>query len=119
MRFSRCLFGLQQVFGEPLQHLLLQKEFIHGEGRCLKKARGDFDHEGLQNLRHFCWRQVDFSDAPVADICGFRKRTLAEGPDQSTTYSCFGPLQSSAFLNSFPQTCRSCPRTAELPSLIQ
>ena len=26
----RCLFGLQQVFGEPLQHLLLQQEFIHG-----------------------------------------------------------------------------------------
>ena len=26
-----CLFGLQQVFGEPLQHLLLQQEFIHDE----------------------------------------------------------------------------------------
>ena len=27
----RCLFGLQQVFGEPFQHLLLQQEFIHDE----------------------------------------------------------------------------------------
>ena len=27
----RCLFGLQQVFGEPSQHLLLQQEFIHDE----------------------------------------------------------------------------------------
>ncbi len=27
----RCLFGLQQVFGEPFQHLLLQQEFIHIE----------------------------------------------------------------------------------------
>ncbi len=24
-----CLFGLQQVFGEPFQHLLLKQEFIH------------------------------------------------------------------------------------------
>jgi len=28
-----CLFGLQQVFGEPIQHLLLRQEFIHDE-RC-------------------------------------------------------------------------------------
>jgi hypothetical protein len=28
---THCLFGLQQVFGEPLQHLLLQQEFIHDE----------------------------------------------------------------------------------------
>ena len=27
----RCLFGLQQVFGEPIQHLLLLQEFIHDE----------------------------------------------------------------------------------------
>ena len=27
------LLGLQQVFGQPLQHLLLQQEFIHDE-RC-------------------------------------------------------------------------------------
>jgi len=26
-----CLFGLQQVFGEPFQHLLLKEEFIHDE----------------------------------------------------------------------------------------
>jgi hypothetical protein len=26
-----CLFGLQQVFGEPFQHLLPQHEFIHDE----------------------------------------------------------------------------------------
>ena len=26
-----CLFGLQQVFGEPFQHLLPQHEFIHYE----------------------------------------------------------------------------------------
>jgi len=26
-----CLFGLQQVFGEPFQHLPLQQEFIHDE----------------------------------------------------------------------------------------
>ena len=26
-----CLFGLQQVFGEPFHHLLLQQEFIHDE----------------------------------------------------------------------------------------
>ena len=26
-----CLFGLQQVFGEPFQHLLLKQEFIHDE----------------------------------------------------------------------------------------
>jgi hypothetical protein len=25
------LLDLQQVFGEPFQHLLLQQEFIHGE----------------------------------------------------------------------------------------
>jgi hypothetical protein len=28
----RCLFDLQQVFGEPFQHLLLLHEFIHDEG---------------------------------------------------------------------------------------
>ena len=27
----QCLFGLQQVLGEPIQHLLLQQEFIHDE----------------------------------------------------------------------------------------
>jgi hypothetical protein len=27
-----CLFGLQQVFGEPILHLLLQQEFIHDKG---------------------------------------------------------------------------------------
>ena len=27
----RCLFGSQQVFGEPFQHLLLKQEFIHDE----------------------------------------------------------------------------------------
>jgi hypothetical protein len=27
----RCLFGLQQVFCEPFQHLLLKQEFIHDE----------------------------------------------------------------------------------------
>jgi len=27
----RRLFGLQQVFGEPFQHLLLKQEFIHDE----------------------------------------------------------------------------------------
>ena len=27
----RCLFGLQQVFGEPSQHLMPQQEFIHDE----------------------------------------------------------------------------------------
>ena len=32
------LFGLQQVFGEPIQHLLLQQEFIHDEGRHLEQA---------------------------------------------------------------------------------
>jgi hypothetical protein len=26
-----CLFGLQQVFGEPFQHLLPKDEFIHDE----------------------------------------------------------------------------------------
>jgi hypothetical protein len=26
-----CLFGLQQVFGEPFQHLLLQQKCIHDE----------------------------------------------------------------------------------------
>ena len=29
--------------------------------------------------------------APIADLRGPRKRTLAEGPVQSTPYSCFGP----------------------------
>jgi hypothetical protein len=24
-----CLFGLQQIFGKPSHHLLLQQEFIH------------------------------------------------------------------------------------------
>jgi hypothetical protein len=28
---AHCLFGLQQVFGEPFQHLLLQPGFIHDE----------------------------------------------------------------------------------------
>jgi hypothetical protein len=27
----RCLFGLQEVFGEPFQHLLLKQQFIHDE----------------------------------------------------------------------------------------
>jgi hypothetical protein len=31
MGHSHGLFGLQQVFGEPFQHLLLQQEFIHDE----------------------------------------------------------------------------------------
>tara|TARA_B110001454_G_C12703896_1_gene427759 strand:- start:817 stop:1203 length:387 start_codon:yes stop_codon:yes gene_type:complete len=31
MGHPRCLFNLQQVFGESLQHLLLQPEFVHGE----------------------------------------------------------------------------------------
>ena len=28
---ARRLFGLQQVFGEPVQHLLLEQQFIHDE----------------------------------------------------------------------------------------
>jgi hypothetical protein len=31
---SHCVFGLQQVFGEPFQHLLPQNVFIHGEGQA-------------------------------------------------------------------------------------
>ena len=31
------LFGLQQVFGEPFHHLLLQQEFIHDEGGISNK----------------------------------------------------------------------------------
>ena len=31
MGSPHCLFGLQQVFGEPFQHLLTQHEFIHDE----------------------------------------------------------------------------------------
>ena len=31
MGHPRCLFGLQQVFGEPFQHLLMQQDFIHDE----------------------------------------------------------------------------------------
>ena len=34
----RCFFGLQQVFGEPFQHLLLEPEFIHDERRNLEQA---------------------------------------------------------------------------------
>jgi hypothetical protein len=35
------LFGVQQIFGEPFQHLLLQKDFIHygalgAYRRCLR-----------------------------------------------------------------------------------
>ena len=31
MGLSHGLFGLQQVFGEPFQHLLPQHEFIHDQ----------------------------------------------------------------------------------------
>ncbi|MDB5900426.1 MAG: hypothetical protein JWP41_4028 [Ramlibacter sp.] len=31
MGCPHCLFHLQQVFGKPFQHLLLQQEFIHDE----------------------------------------------------------------------------------------
>jgi hypothetical protein len=31
MGHPHCLFGLQQVFGEPFQHLLPKHEFIHDE----------------------------------------------------------------------------------------
>ena len=40
MGLPHGLFGLQQVFGEPLQDLLLQQEFIHGCGGRLEQARG-------------------------------------------------------------------------------
>jgi hypothetical protein len=32
MSNPRSLFDLQQIFGEPFQHQLLQQEFIHDEG---------------------------------------------------------------------------------------
>ena len=35
-----CLFGLQQVLGEPLQHLLLQQEFIHDESQASRTSGG-------------------------------------------------------------------------------
>ena len=34
-----CLFGLQKVFGEPFQHLLLQQEFIHDSHRMNRPPR--------------------------------------------------------------------------------
>ena len=50
-----CLFGLQQVFGEPFQHLLLQHEFIHDDRQALQTGKGtSLDYEGilqLSNLR--------------------------------------------------------------------
>jgi hypothetical protein len=31
MGHPHCLFGLRQIVGEPFQHLLPQREFIHDE----------------------------------------------------------------------------------------
>jgi len=36
----RCLFGLQQVFGEPFQHLLQQQEFIHDDRPVSRPSGG-------------------------------------------------------------------------------
>lgn len=41
MRRPHCLFGLQQVFGEPFQHLLPKDKFFHVE-RHLEQARVKF-----------------------------------------------------------------------------
>jgi hypothetical protein len=40
------LFGLQQVFGEPFQHLLLQQDLSMMKGRHLEHAGADLDYEG-------------------------------------------------------------------------
>jgi hypothetical protein len=39
---THCLFGLQKVLGEPVQHLLLQQEFIHDERSAHRQERGRF-----------------------------------------------------------------------------
>lgn len=39
MGCSHCLFGLQKVFGEPFQHLLLQQKFVHDE-RSVSRTSG-------------------------------------------------------------------------------
>jgi hypothetical protein len=58
----RCLFGLQQVFGEPFQHLLLQQEFIHDERWASRTSRGQIlIMKGSTNFRRCCSLQVNFS----------------------------------------------------------
>jgi hypothetical protein len=66
----RCLFGLQQVFGEPFQHLLLQQEFIHDEKSASRTSGGQvlIMKGSTSSPRRFCSLQVNFSDGhrPVA-----------------------------------------------------
>jgi hypothetical protein len=51
MGLPHGLFGLQQVFGEPLQDLLLQQEFIHGCGGRLEQAGGaGLDYGGTTGI---------------------------------------------------------------------
>jgi hypothetical protein len=40
MRRPRCLFGLQKVFREAFQHLLLQQKFIHDEREASRTSGG-------------------------------------------------------------------------------
>ncbi len=52
-----CLFGLQQVFGQPCQHLLLQQEFIHdGQFKCVyfrpKAASIALPSQSMSSLPH-------------------------------------------------------------------
>jgi hypothetical protein len=41
---------LQQVFGEPSQHLLLKHQFIHDQVRHLEQAGSDIDYQGLHQV---------------------------------------------------------------------
>jgi hypothetical protein len=54
MGSPHCLFGLQQVVGEPLQHQLPKDEFIHNErGTSRKSVWQIFIVNGSGNLRRF------------------------------------------------------------------
>ena len=59
------LFGLQQVFSKPMQHLLLQQEFIHGEGSASRTSRTSGGQvlimKGSTSLRRFRWLTVNFA----------------------------------------------------------
>jgi hypothetical protein len=56
---SHCLFSLQQIFGEPFQHLLLQQEFIHDEVGTSNKRGSGFDYEGLHQSSTLLLAEVD------------------------------------------------------------
>ena len=78
-----CLFGLQQVFGEPFQHLLLQQEFIHDEGWASRTRGVQFlIMKGSTSFRRFCWMLINFRSGPR--LC--ENSLLLRPPRNSTSW---------------------------------